>query len=124
MNLDELAVGVITALLIERRLGRARAHDGVRGLAEDRAYAAGTDDDGVRGEGANFHGTQVHGADAAAHAVGVEYCRQKLPVLVLFNFALGLVAAHLLIERVEKLLAGGSAGKCCPVVERSAEAAE
>ena len=34
------------------------------------------------------------------------------------------VAAHLLVERVEQLLAGGSAGEGGAVVERAAEAAE
>ena len=43
---------------------------------------------------------------------------------VLGDLAFGLVAAHLLVERVEKLLAGGGAGKRGAVVERAAEAAE
>src|SRR5207245_8582664 len=38
--------------------------------------------------------------------------------------ALGLVAADLLVEGVQKLLAGGGAGERGPVVERAAEAAE
>ncbi len=66
MNLNELAVGVERALLIERRLRRAGADHGIRGLAEDCANAAGGDDDGVGGEGAHLHGVQIHGADAAA----------------------------------------------------------
>ena len=41
MNLDELAIGVVAALLIERRLRRSRADHRVRGLAEDGANAAG-----------------------------------------------------------------------------------
>ena len=49
---------------------------------------------------------------------------QPLPVLVLGDLALGLVAAHLLVERVEQLLAGGGAGEGRAVVERAAEAAE
>jgi len=42
-------------------------------------------------------------------------------VLVFFDLALGLVAANLLIQRVEKLLPGGGSGKCGAVVERPAE---
>jgi hypothetical protein len=45
-------------------------------------------------------------------------------VLVLLYFAFGFVAAHLLVERVEKLLAGGGSGEGGAVVERAAEAAE
>ena len=93
-------------------------------LAEDGADAAGGDDDGVGREGADFHGAQVHGADAAADAVAVEHGGEKFPVLVLLDLAFGLVAAHLFVERVEKLLAGGGAGERGAVVERAAEAAE
>ncbi len=45
-------------------------------------------------------------------------------MLVLFYFALGLVAANLLVERVEKLLTGGGSGKGGAVIERASEAAE
>ena len=124
MHLDELAVRVVAALLIERRLRRARADHRVGGLAEDRADAAGGDDDGVGREGADLHGAQIHGADAAADAVAVEHRGQKFPVLVLLDLAFGFVAPHLLIERVEKLLAGGGAGEGRAVVEGAAEAAE
>ncbi len=124
MNLDELAVGVIAALLIERRLRRSGADHRVGRLAEDRADAAGGNDDGVGREGADFHGAQIHGADAAADAVGIEHRGEKFPVLELRDLAFGLVAAHLLVERVEKLLAGGGAGEGGAVVERAAEAAE
>ena len=52
MDLDELAVGVVGALLVEGGLRAAGADDGVGGLAEDGSVAAGADDDGVGGEGA------------------------------------------------------------------------
>ena len=56
--------------------------------------------------------------------VRVEHRGEKFPELVLRDLAFGLVAAHLLVERVEKLLAGGGAGEGGAVVERAAEAAE
>ena len=124
MHLNELAVGVIASLLIERRLRRTGADHRIRGPAEDGAVAAGGDDDGVGGEGANFHGAQIHGANAAADSVGIEHGGEKFPVLEFADLAFGLVAAHLLIERVEKLLAGGRAGEGGAVEERAAEAAE
>ena len=45
-------------------------------------------------------------------------------MLELADLAFGFVAAHLLVERVEKLLAGGGAGEGGAVEERAAEAAE
>ena len=124
VDLDELAVGVVGALLVERGLGGAGADDGVGGLAEDGSVAAGADDDGVGGEGAGLHGAEVHGADAAAGALGVEDGGEELPAFVLGDFAFGLVAADLLVERVEELLAGGGSGEGGAVVEGAAEAAE
>src|SRR3981081_2821586 len=63
-------------------------------------------------------------ADTAADAASVEHGRKKLPVLVLLYLAFGFVAADLLVERVEKLLAGGCSGKRGALVEWAAEAAE
>ena len=49
---------------------------------------------------------------------------EKLPAFVFFDFAFGFVAAHLLVERVEKLLAGRGSGEGGAVVEGATEAAE
>ena len=124
VDLDELAVGVVGALLVQRGLRGAGADDGVGGLAEDGSVAAGADDDRVCRERACLHGAEVDGADAAAGALAVEDGGEELPALVLGDLALGLVAADLLVERVEELLAGGRAGECGAVIERAAEAAE
>ena len=124
MDLDEFAVGVVGALLEDGGLRGAGADDGVGALAEDGADAAGGENDCVGGEGAQFHGAQVERGDAAAYAVGVEDGREKLPAFVFFDFAFGFVAAHLFVERVEKLLAGGCSGKGGAVIEGAAEAAE
>ena len=82
VHLDELAVGVVGALLEDRRLRRAGADHGVGALAEDGADAAGGEDDGVGREGLEFHGAQVEGGDAAGHAFGVDDGGEKLPALV------------------------------------------
>ncbi len=76
------------------------------------------------GKAAQLHGAQVEGGDAAGYAFGVEDGGEKLPAFVFLDFAVGLVAADLLVECVEQLLAGGGAGKGGAVVERAAEAAE
>jgi hypothetical protein len=81
-------------------------------------------DDGVGGEGAQLHAAQVHRTDAAADAVAVEHGGEELPALVFLHLAFGLIAAHLLVERVEQLLAGGGSGECGAMVERAAEAAK
>src|SRR5215469_9610641 len=124
MHLDEFAVRVVATLLVERVLGGAGAHNRVCGFAEDRANAAGGDDDGVGGKGADFHAAEGHRADAAAAAFAVQHCGENLPVLVFLYFAFGFVTTNLLVERVEKLLAGSGSGERGAVVERSTEAAE
>jgi len=45
-------------------------------------------------------------------------------VLVLGDFALGFVAPHLLIQGIQKLLAGGGSGERGAVIERASEAAK
>ena len=124
MHLDEFAVRVERALLIQSRLRRSGADDRVRGLAEDRANAAGRNDHGLRREGVNLHRAQVHRANAAANLFVVQHGREELPVLVLLYLAFRLIAANLLVECVEKLLSGGRAGKSRAVEQRAAEAAE
>src|SRR5580658_12105 len=124
MHLNELSVRVVAALLIERGLRRSRAHHGIRRLAKDGANATRGNDDGVGGEGADFHRPQIHRANAAADAASVEHGGEKFPVLVLLHFAVGFVAPDLLIEGVEKLLAGGGSGEGGAVIERATEAAE
>ena len=124
MYLDELAVSVVRALLIESRLRRSRADDRVGGLAEDCSNAAGGDDNRLGGEGDHVHAAQVHGANSAADALLVDHRGEKLPAFVLGDLTFRLVAAHLLIERVQQLLPGGRAGECGTVVKRPTEAAE
>src|SRR5438128_1198307 len=116
MDLNELAVGVVAALLVKRGLRRSGADDGVRGLAEDRADAAGGDDDGLCRETPHLHRAKIHGADAATDAVAIEYCRQEFPMLEFPHLTFGFVAADLVVERIEKLLPGGGSGKRSAVV--------
>src|ERR1019366_2457266 len=124
VHLDELAVTVVSALLIESRLRRSGADHRVGGLAEDRSNAAGGDDDRFRGEGDDFHAAQVHGANAATDALVVDHRGEELPAFVLGDLAFGLVAAHLLVERIQQLLPGSGTGKSRPVVQRSTKATE
>ena len=59
-----------------------------------------------------------------ANPLVVDNAGEKLPRLELGDLALRFVAAYLLIERIKQLLAGGGAGKCGAVVERTAKAPE
>src|SRR5271167_767188 len=124
MHLDELAIRVVRALLINSRLCRAGADHRVGALAEDGPDTAGSENDRVGREGADLHGPQVHCTDAAAELAAVEHGGEKLPAFILLHLAFGLIAADLLVERVEKLLAGGRAGKSGAMEECSAEAAK
>ena len=51
----------------------------------------------------------------------VHHRGKERPAFTLFHAAFGFVSPHLLIERVEKLLAGGRAGECGAVIQRAAE---
>src|SRR5271157_639967 len=124
MDLNELAVRVVASLLVERGLCRSRADDGICGLSEDGAAAAGGDDDGVGGKGANLHGAQIHGADAASNTLSIKNGGEKFPMLVLLHLAFGFVAPNLLVECVQELLSGGRSGKRGAVIERASEAAK
>ena len=81
VDLDELAVGVVGALLVEGGLGGAGADDGVGGLAEDGSVAAGADDDGVGGEGAGLHGAEVHGGRCRGRRLWCRGRRRGTPSL-------------------------------------------
>ena len=124
VDLDELAVGVVCALLEDGRLRGAGADDGVGAFAEDGAVAAGGENNGVGRKDSQLHCSQVQRGDAAGCAFGVEHGGEKLPAFVFLNLAFGLVAANLLVERIEQLLAGGCARESRAVIERAAEAAE
>ncbi len=77
------------------------------------------------GKERQFHGAQIERRDAARSAFASRGWRRGTPSLrTCCHFTLGFVAAHLFVERVEKLLAGGCAGECGAVIERAAEAAE
>ena len=67
---------------------------------------------------------RFEGDDAARRTLRVDHGGEELPPLVLVHLALGLVAAHLLVECVEQLLARRGAGKRRAMVERAAETAE
>src|SRR5581483_1217661 len=124
MDLDEFSVGVIATLLIERRLRRSGADHRICALAKDRADATGRDQESVGGEGANFHRTQIHGADSAADTLRVEHGGKKFPRFEFRYFAFGFISANLLIERIKKLLAGSRSGKCGSVMQRATKATE
>ena len=124
MHLNELAVGVGNSLLKDRRLRRAGADDRIRALAEDSPDAAGCQNYGVGGEAAQLHRAQVECGNAAGDALRVDHGGEKLPALEFADLAFRLIAAHLLIESVEQLLAGCCAGKGGALIECPTETAE
>src|SRR6185437_12938075 len=97
-HLDEFAVCVISALLEHRRLRRTRTDHRIGALAENCANAAGSEDYGIRREGAQLHSAQVERRNAARRALRVDDSGEKLPALVLLHLAFGFITAHLLVE--------------------------
>ncbi len=124
MNLDELPIGVVRALLEDRGVCRARADHGVGRFAKDRPVAARRQNDGVGREGAELHRAQIQRRNAAPYAFGIDDRRQELPAFILAYLAFGFVATYLLIKRVQKLLARRGSCKGRPVVKRSAKPAK
>ena len=137
VDLDELAVRVTRALLVDGARGGAGVDDAVRRLAEDDARPAGREADRVAAEALDRHRLQVLRDDAARAAFVVEHGPEEVPELPLADHLLaadddaaivfdvgGLVAADLLVERVEELLARRRAGERGAVEERASEAAE
>jgi hypothetical protein len=124
VNLDELAVGVVRALLVADARRAARADDGVGRVFEDHARSACGDDDRLLAEGTNLHRAQVLRDQPAADAVLVQNQPQELPAFVLGDAPFHLPAAHLLVQSVQQLLSCGRARERRAVVARAAEASE
>src|SRR6185312_9979482 len=85
---------------------------------------AGRHNDRVSRKCSHFHGMQVHGANPAAGSLRVEDRGEKFPGFVFPDLPFGFVSPHLLVESVEKLLAGSGSGKSSAVVQSSTEAAK
>src|SRR3989442_1554956 len=124
MDLDELAVGVVRALLVRGPGGAAGVDHGVRALAEHHARAARREHDRRGGERVYLDAGQVERGDAAAASRLVDHRRAELPLLQFPDAPRGLVAAHLFVEGVDELLARGRSGEGRAMEERAAEAAE
>src|SRR4029077_21210196 len=103
---------------------RTRIDDRVGAASKYNAWAAGRERDGVGDEGLHLHAAQIERDDAAEDAGVVEERVHELPGLELSDLACRLEAAHLLVERVEHLLASGGAGERGAVVLGAAETAE
>ena len=121
VDLDHLGVAEVDAGLVAAAGGAAGADHRHRRLAVDQPAAAGGHDHGVGEEGLDLHRPHVLRDDALAVAVRIEDGPEELPELVLADEALGLPAAGLLVEAVEKLLAGGGAREVGPLEEAAAE---
>ena len=124
MDLDELRVADVCALLVDSGNSRAVADRRSRAASEHLAGAARREDDDIGGERLDLHRVHVLRDDAAADAVLVFDDADEFPELVLLDAALDFPAANLLVERVEKLLPRRRAGEAGALVLLSAEVAE
>ena len=100
VHLDELAIGVKRSLLVERGLGRSRAHHRIRGFSENGADPTRGDDDRIGGERAHFHAAQINGANPTADPAGIQDRRKELPMLVLLHLAFCFMTADLLVQGI------------------------
>jgi hypothetical protein len=111
MDLNEFGVGIFRAGLKGAAGGAAGAGHRHRRAAVDQSASARGDHHRVGRKGADLHRHHVLGHDAAAHASAVDHRGQVVQGLVDFHFALDAPAAHLIVQRIEQLLAGRGAGK-------------
>ena len=124
VDLDELAVAVVDALLVRRGGRGAVADHRLRGFSEDQSRAAGAEIHRVGAERLDVHVLEIHRDVAAADPLVVAHEAEEFPALVLLHEAFALEAPDLLVERVEQLLAGRRARERGAMVQRAAEAAE
>ena len=82
-----------------------------RALAVHHPATAGRHHDRISTKWLDLHRPHVLCDDSLTYTAFIEYRPEELPELILFDFAVCLETAGLLIERVEKLLTGGRAGK-------------
>ena len=124
MDLEELRVAELCALLVNGGNRGAVADRGSRAAAIDLARAARCEDDDVSRERDDLHGVHVLCDDAAADAVLVLDDADEFPELILLDAALDFPAADLLVESIEELLARRGARKARALVLLAAEVAE
>src|SRR6266550_2617255 len=122
MHLNEFAVGVFRALLVTRGNGAAGTNHRVRRLAVDQTRTTGRDDHRISRKSFQLERAQVHRYYAATNLMVVEDERHHFPAFVFLNATLDFKAAHLFIQRVQKLLAGRSSGKGGAMMFGAAEA--
>src|SRR6185295_5066517 len=104
MHLNEFTVRILRTLLIAGRHCASGAHDRIRRFAEDEPWTTGGDDHCISRERFQLERLQIHRNQSATDLMIVEYERHHFPVLKFSNFPCDLVATHLFIECIKKLL--------------------
>ncbi len=122
VHLDELGIAVLGSRLVGAAGGAAGADHRHRRAAIDQPAAPRGDDHRVGREGSDLHGDQVLAHHPAANARLVEDRSQIVPGFVELYLALDAPAAHLVVERIEQLLAGRGAGESRALEQRAAKA--
>ena len=83
VNLNELAIGILRALLVTGRNRTAGTNHRVGRLAINQSRAAGRHDHSVGRKGLELERLQVHRDQSAANLMVVEHERHHLPVFIL-----------------------------------------
>src|SRR5262249_32196130 len=111
MNLNELTIRILRALLITRRDGAAGTDHRVRRFTEDQTRTTSGDNHSVSGKRLELECLQVHRDQSTTNLMIVEHQRHHFPVFKLSDFTADFVSANLFVESVEKLLARRRTGK-------------
>src|SRR5215471_9887809 len=121
MDLDEFTIAVLGADLKTAAGGAAGAGHRHRRTAVNQSGTTTGDDHRVGGECADFHRDEILPDGPAAHAVVIQHWPEKIPELELADLALGLPAANLFIQGIQKLLACRCTGERRSLEERAAK---
>ena len=124
MNLQELRIAELCALLIHSRYCRAVADRGRRAAAIYLTRAACRQNDDIRREGNDLVGIHILCDDSAADTVFILDDPDEFPELILLDAALDFPAANLLVQCIEKLLARRRTGKYRALILLTAEIAQ
>jgi hypothetical protein len=124
MDLNELRVGNLCALLINCRNCRTITNSGSGATAKYLTRATGCQDNNISLEGLDFHGVHALGNDTTANAVLILEDLYEFPELVLGYAALNFPATNLLVKSIEELLASGRTGKAGTLILLTTEVTE
>jgi hypothetical protein len=124
MNLNELRVSNLCALLINCRNCRTITNSGSGATAKYLTRATGCKNNNISLESLDFHGVHALSNDTTANTVLILEDLYEFPELVLGYATLNFPATNLLVKSIEELLTSGGTGKASTLVLLATEVTE